>query len=80
MEINQEVIGFFFNQHLEFGNESDYFGNSSCFFFKFVNNRIQIYKPIAGMSKYFRVSSQGIFIGMKIIVIILKVMMKFIIV
>lgn len=59
----QEIVGFYFNQHLEFGDESSYSGNSSCFMFKFRNNRIEVFKPLPGRWKYFRVSSQGIFIG-----------------
>lgn len=59
----QEIIGFYFNQHLEFSDEASYAGNSSCFMFKFQENKIMVYKPLPGKWKYFRVSSQGIFIG-----------------
>jgi hypothetical protein len=61
---HQDIIGFYFNQHLEFGNDSTYNGDSSCFIFKYIDHHhIKAYKPVAGKSKYFKVTSQGIFIG-----------------
>jgi hypothetical protein len=67
---NQEIIGFYFNQHLEFGNESEYMGDSSCFIFRYSGDQIKAFKPNSGKSKYFRTSSQGIFIGLGFIFVI----------
>lgn len=64
-EINNahEIVGFYFNKHLEFGSEKEYHGDSSCFFFKLHRLNIEIFRPVGARKKYFRVSSQGIFLG-----------------
>ena len=65
MAQNHQIIGVYLNQHLEFvHNENDgYLGDESVFMFRFDGNNLRVYRAKPNHFKYFKVSTEGIFIG-----------------
>lgn len=62
---NHEIIGVYLNQHLDYGDNANdgYVGDQSVFAFRFINHNLHVYKANPNNFRYFKASSQGIFIG-----------------